>query len=244
MTFNILFCILAGLEMEVPIQAALFLGIIPALFLMFFCLKGYDGYYKDKSIFLTFIAGIILGVIVAVVRLRINAGPLVIIFLILYAIFDQLFKTIILNIGRLQLKKETVIYGLTIGLGFGSSFTPFLIIIESLSGPINYYYLSLIGFGSIGYILFHAATGAYIGFGIYKGRLIRYLLIAILLQLPFNAIADLIFFRAYFPYVQIGLFIYGLFIFIYVVKKLMPQIKENNDKRKRIKTGVMKNGKK
>ena len=58
--------------MEVPIQAALFLGIIPALFLMFLCLKGYDGYYKDKSIFLTFIAGIILGVIVAVVSLRIN----------------------------------------------------------------------------------------------------------------------------------------------------------------------------
>ena len=119
--------------MEVPIQAALFLGIIPALFLMFLCLKGYDGYYKDKSIFLTFIAGIILGVIAAVVRLRINAEPLVIVFLILYAFFEQLFKTIILNIRRLQLKKETVIYGLSLGLGFGSSFTPFLIIVGVFS---------------------------------------------------------------------------------------------------------------
>lgn len=216
--------------MEVPIQAALLLGIILALFLMFFCLKGYDGYYKDKLIFLTFIAGIVLGVIAAVVRLRINAEPLVIAFLVLYAFFEQLFKTIILNIGRLQLKKETVIYGLSLGLGFGSSFTPFLIIVGSLSGVNSYYYLFLIGVGSIGFILFHAATGAYIGFGIYSGKMVRYLLIAILLQLPFNAISDLILNTSYLPYVQIGLLAYGLIIFVYVVKKIMPQIKE--DKRK------------
>jgi len=218
--------------MEVPIQAALFLGIIPALFLMFFCLKGYDGYYKDKLIFLTFIGGVVLGVLAAVVRLRINVEPLVIAFLIIYAFFEQLFKTIILNLGRLQLKKETVIYGLSLGLGFGSSFTPFLIIVESLSGPSSYYYLSLIGVGSIGFILFHAATGAYIGFGIYKGKMLKFLLIAILLQLPFNAISDLIFFRAYFPFVQIGLVLYGLIVFVYVVKKIMPQIKEDKDQEK------------
>ncbi|MCK4365244.1 MAG: protease PrsW [Thermoplasmatales archaeon] len=220
--------------MEVPIQAALFLGIIPALFLMFICLKGYDSYYKDKLIFLTFIAGIILGVIAAVVRLRIIAEPLVIAFLILYAFFEQLFKTIILNIGRFQLKKETVIYGLSLGLGFGSSFTPFLIIVGSLSGASSYFYLSIIGIGSIGFILFHAATGAYIGFGIYKGKMMRYLLIAILLQIPFNIIADLTrsYTSVYFSFYQAGLVLYGLIFFLYVVKKVMPQIKEDNDKRK------------
>jgi len=33
-------------------QALLFVGIIPALILLFISLKGYDGYYKDRIIFL------------------------------------------------------------------------------------------------------------------------------------------------------------------------------------------------
>ena len=118
--------------MELPTQAILFLGIIPALFFLFIALKGYEGYYKDKTIFLTFITGIFFGILAAIIRLIINPLPLVIIFIILFAFLEQLFKTIVLNIGRLQYKKETTIYGLTLGLGFGSSFTPFLVIIGSV----------------------------------------------------------------------------------------------------------------
>jgi len=221
--------------MQIPIQAALFLGIIPALLIMYISLKGYDGYYKDKSIFLTFIIGIVFGVIAAVIRLRINAEPFIISFLVLYAFLDQLFKTIILNIGRFHLNKETVIYGLSLGLGFGSSFTPFFIIIESMSDVSNAFYLSLITIASIGFILFHAATGAYIGFGIYSGKLFRFLLIAVLLQIPFNALSDLIFFRSYFPYVQISLLIYGLIFFIYVIIWVVPEIKKDKKRKKGVK---------
>ena len=60
MTFNIFFSILAGLSMDVPIQGLLFLGIIPALILLYIGLKGYEGYYRDKTIFLTFIIKIII----------------------------------------------------------------------------------------------------------------------------------------------------------------------------------------
>ena len=58
--------------MDVPVQAVLFLGIIPALVFLYIALKGYEGHYKDKTIFLTFIIGIVLGVIAAVARLLIN----------------------------------------------------------------------------------------------------------------------------------------------------------------------------
>ena len=130
-----------------PVQAILFLGIIPALILLYISLKGYEGYYKDKTVFLTFIFGIILGIIAAILRLIISAPPLMFLYLILFSFFEQLLKTIILNISNFHQKKETTIYGLTLGLGFGSSFTPFLIIVESMSGVSNIYYLSLIAIG-------------------------------------------------------------------------------------------------
>jgi hypothetical protein len=240
MTFNIIFSIPAGLTMELPTQAILFLGIIPALFFLYIALKGYDGYYKDKTIFLTFITGIFFGILAAIIRLIINPLPLMIIYLILFAFLEQLFKTIVLNIGRLQYKKETTIYGLSLGLGFGSSFTPFLVIAGSLSGQSSSTFLTLVAIGSFGFILFHAATGALIGFGIFSGKMTKYLFISIILQIPFNAIADItridLFYNSvYYPIYQSAIVVYGAIIFIYAIKKVMPKILDENQKRKRSK---------
>ena len=226
--------------MELPTQAILFLGIIPALFFLFIALKGYEGYYKDKTIFLTFITGIFFGILAAIIRLIINPLPLVIIYIILFAFLEQLFKTIVLNIGRLQYKKETTIYGLTLGLGFGSSFTPFLVIVGSLSGQSSTIFLTLVAFGSLGFILFHAASGAIIGYGIFSGKMTKFLFIAIILQIPFNAISDLtrlqiIFNSTYYPIFQAAVVVYGAILFIYVLKKIMPRILQEKDKRKRTK---------
>jgi len=240
MAFNIFFSIQAGLKMAVPLQGILFLGIIPALILLFIFLKGYEGHYSDRGVFLTFMAGIFLGFISALIRIQINPFPLLLVFLVLFAFFEQLFKTIILNIGRLQEKGETIIYGLSIGLGFGTVFTPFLIIQAAAYENAYDFTLTnsviiLITIGSIGIILFHGATGALIGYGIYKGKLMKYLLIAILLQLPFNALFDLAHFykNTYFAYYQLALIAYGAILFGYVVTKIMPRILEQSDKNKR-----------
>ena len=177
--------------MDILPQTLLFIGIIPSLILLYIGLKGYDEIYKDKSVFLTFIIGIILGVISVIVRIYISPPALLIIFIIIFAFFEQLFKTIFLNIGRLQRKRETTIYGLSLGLGFGSVFTPFLIIAAYVNQITSTYIISMIAFGSIGIILFHGATGAYIGYGIYTEKTIKYILISIMLQLPLNVIIDL-----------------------------------------------------
>lgn len=235
MTFNILFSIQARFAMAVGIQTLLFIGIIPALALWFFALKGYEGIYKDKTLFLMFVIGILIGVIAAVARFVVYVYPLTILLIIIFAFFDQLFKTIVLNIGRLQRKKETVIYGLSLGLGFGASFTPFLILAGGISEQSTALFLLLVFIGAIGYTLFHAATATLIGFGIYKGGLIKYLLIAIVLQLPFNVILDVTRFTegALYTYSQIGLLIFGATIYLYVVLKIMPKILSEPEKRKR-----------
>ena len=222
--------------MSVLPQASLFLGIIPALVILYISLKGYEGNYKDKTVFLTFVIGIILGFISAIVRSQFL--PLLFVAIVLLSFFEQLFKTIVLNIGRFQLKKETVIYGLSLGLGFGSVFTPFLIISSNASIQNDIYAASLVGLGSIGLILFHAATGAYIAYGIYAGKMLKYLLMAIIIQLPFNVIVDLTRFypNEYFQYLQLGLVVYGAILFWYVIKKIMPLILLQSKKRKRSKT--------
>jgi len=227
--------------MELQIQGLLFLGIIPALFLLYISLKGYEGTYKEKSIFLTFIIGIVFGVIAAIVRFITNPLPALelgivnaLVYVIIYALFEQLFKTIILNMRRLQGKKEAVIYGLSLGLGFGSSFTPFLVILGSLSSESNFTFVSIVTFGSLGFILLHAATSAYIGYGVYRNKLMKFLLLAIMIQLPFNFIveASRYYSQSYHVYLQAGLVIYGLIVFWYVIKYIVPQIlKDKNRKR-------------
>jgi hypothetical protein len=214
--------------MDVLPQALLFMGIIPALVLLFISLKGYDGYYKDKVIFLTFILGIFAGFISNLIEwFTITAG---ILFIILFPILEQLFKTIILNISRFHGKKETVVYGLSLGLGFGSIFTPFSIIFTEIQTDNNYLVL-LVAIGSLGIILAHAATGIVIAYGVYSYKMRRYLLFSIILYIPVTAT---IFLTSLLNigYLQVILVAYGIILYWYATKNIMPRILKNEKKKK------------
>jgi hypothetical protein len=158
----------------------------------------------------------------------------------MFAFFEQLLKTIILNIGRFQRKTETTIYGLTLGLGFGSSFTPFLILSGSITEEPTISFIGLVLTGAIGFTLFHASTATYIGYGIYLGKLFKYLFIAILIQIPFNILLDLSRYTKdpFFAYYHFGLLVYGAICYIYVIIYVMPNILKIKQKRKRSKKNV------
>ena len=215
--------------------ASLFLGIIPALLFLLISVRGYEGFLVQKNIFLAFIGGIIIGFVAAI--LEIYAGVDVPIYIILvFPIFEQLFKTIILNIGRLQEKRETVIYGLTLGLGFGAVSTSASIITGTISAG-DYLSLGLVVIGSCGIIMLQGATGVLIGFGVYKKELFKWVVFAMLLQISFNLGLEIlslsvpqessIFFVV--PY----LFLFGLIIYWYGTKKIMPRILLESQRRKR-----------
>jgi hypothetical protein len=209
-------------------QASLFLGVIPALILLFIGLKGYDGLYKDKNIFLTFVIGIILGFIAVIMELlTLTIGFIVI---ILYPILEQILKTIILNLGKLHGKRETVIYGLSIGLGFGSIFTPVSILLSQIQTE-SIFLFSLIILGSFGIILFHGATGIIIGFGVYTKKLLKYFIFAVVLHIP---VTIWFFITGIYQLeqLQLGLVIYGFIIYYYSIKKLMPKILNSSKRRK------------
>jgi hypothetical protein len=210
-------------------QTSLFIGIIPALIILYIGLKGYEGYFKDKLIFITFIVGIIIGFISAVIELFARDIGLII-YIILFPVLEQLFKTIVLNLRRFQEKQETTIYGLSLGLGFGSVFTPAAIIMGNFQ-EINIAFITAI-IGSFGIILFHAATGALIGYGVYSNKLSTYLTSAILLQIPITAVIGITNFLNI-SYLQISLVVYGIIVYWYVAKKIMPRILKESLRRKR-----------
>lgn len=225
--------------MSVIPQASLFLGIIPALALLYLSLKDYQDLFKEKTMFLVFVIGIISGFIAAFVQSI--TLPLSIVYIVLLGFFDQLIKTMILNVRSLQMKKETPIYGLTLGLGFGSAFTPFIIIAVSSTIVIqNNSVLAAIAIGSVGIIMFHGATGAYIGYGVYKGTVFKNLIYAIILHIPFSILLDLSIKYSnagHLTKTLVGLvgciIIYGGIVYWYVYKNIMPQIKTTEEKRKR-----------
>jgi len=210
-------------------QTSLFIGIIPALIVLYIGLKGYEGHFKDKLIFLTFIVGIIIGFISAVIELLTqNVG--LIFYIVLFPILEQLFKTIVLNIGRFQEKQETTIYGLSLGLGFGSVFTPAAIILGNFQ-DINLSFIAAI-IGSFGIILFHAATGIFIGYGVYRHKLSTYLTSAIILHFVITIVIGVTnLFQV--NYLQIILVIYGIIVYWYATKRVMPRILDESQRRKR-----------
>ena len=210
-------------------QTSLFIGIIPALIILYIGLKGYEGIFKDKLIFLTFIVGIIIGFISAVIEIF-TRDIGIIMYIILFPVLEQLFKTIVLNLKRFQEKQETTIYGLSLGLGFGSIFTPAAIILGNFQ-DINIAFIAAI-VGSFGIILFHAASGVIIGYGVYSHKLATHLTIAILLQIPITTLIGITnIFNI--SYLQIILIVYGIIIYWYATKKIMPRILKENQRRKR-----------
>ena len=210
-------------------QTSLFIGIIPALLVLYIALKGFEGQFKDKLIYLTFIVGIIIGVVSAAIEILTREIGLIS-YIILFPVLEQFFKTIVLNIRRFQEKQATTIYGLSLGLGFGSVFTPTAIIMGNFQ-EINLSYLAAI-IGSFGIILFHAGTGVLIGYGVYTHRLAIYLTAAILLQLVITTVIGVTNLLQV-GYLQIILVLYGIFVFWYATKRVMPRILEESQRRKR-----------
>jgi len=219
--------------MAVLPQAIIFLGIIPALVLLYISLKGYEGIYKEKTVFITFIVGILVGAVSIIIEyLTLGIGILSI---ILFPILEQISKTMILNIKRFQDKRETTIYGLSLGVGFGSVFIPYYIIITTPTQTGDLYTISSAFLGSLGILLLHGSTGVTLGYGVYSSKLPKYFIISILLYLPvfifYSGLINIV-------YLPIGLLPYGVVVYWFITSKIMSQILNQNQKRKRDKSEV------
>jgi hypothetical protein len=210
-------------------EASLFLGIIPALILLYISLKEWQGEYAEKTLFIMFILGIALGFTAALIEIfTISSGIFVI---VLFPILEQLMKTMVLNLRRYHGKRSSVIYGLSLGLGFGSIFTPVSMILANIeTSSIPTLFAVLIG--SIGFIFIHCATGALLGYAVFTEKLVPYFTLALAIHIP---ITLWFFITDYFQMsqLQIGIIVYGIIAYLIIKKRVVDNVLRQREKRKR-----------
>lgn len=211
--------------MNIIPQSSLLLGIIPALILLYISLKDWQDHYTEKTLFIMFILGLIIGFFVVLIQLSMFSDLFIII--LIFPFLEQIIKTMILNLRRFQAKQATVIYGLGFGLGFGSIYPPAFLILFSQAGMSNFILISTL-IGSIGLIFIHGATGALIGYGIYQGKILNFYAYAVLTLMGANILM-----WVSVGYVQWITLLVGLFMFHLVHKKILLKIVRSFEKRKR-----------
>jgi RsiW-degrading membrane proteinase PrsW (M82 family) len=172
------------------------IGFAPAMLLMFYTLKNYTypvverPFFDDRKVFFMFAVGIIIGVIIAAVHYIFEGGSAesYILYAILFALLEELTKFVILNKRSFLQRIDTSFYGVTLGLGIGST-TAFGIAFFALSarpeGSDAVQYLILIVV-AIGLVLMHGATATTIGVGSARGNPWPFLTQAIMVHLAFN----------------------------------------------------------
>ena len=204
-------------------ESSLLLGIIPALILLYYSIKEWQGKFSEKTLFIMFIVGIISGFIVAIIQSQIAFA---IELIIIYPFLEQIVKTMILNLKRYQEKQVTILYGLGLGLGFGSIYPPasLLLLSDDITAGSD---LLLILLGSIGLVFLHGVTGALIGYGIYKGKLTTYYLFAVVILIIANII------RLDYSIQWINL-ILGTILFWYIHREIIKTIGMIAERRKRV----------
>jgi hypothetical protein len=177
--------------MDWTMMLAAALGVGPALALMFWTLRDYTypkverPFFDDRKLFLMLAVGMVIGVIVYVLQSYFDLGYLL--FALLFAVFEELIKLVILNMPRFARKLDTSFYGLSLGLGIGSTmaFGAVFYTIQQSDGLGIEGWLTVIVLG-VQMVLLHASTGAMIGTGTARGEVRGYFAQAGLLHIGFN----------------------------------------------------------
>ena len=159
-------------------------GFIPSFGILYASWGKLEGLFSEKKLFFNYFVGWIIGIIIAVFFLisMISVSSyldLSIFFVVIFAIFTEMAKFIYLNTPKKRKDYSLPYYGFAFGLGIAA--------IWSVS--MSYYYLriplsnvdyagAVVSFllFSIGMSTMHAATGALLGYGIYKKFWEKYLL--------------------------------------------------------------------
>jgi MFS family permease len=148
-------------------------------------------------------------------------------FIILFRLIELMFKTVILNLPRFQEKHQTVLYGLVLGLGFGSIYPPVsLLLINTLS--VSTFEVFSVLIGSIGMLLIQGSTGALIGYGVFKRKLIM----PVAVSLVFHVIFQYLLFELIFSWTWL-LLIGGIITYWVILQKIVFPVLKQSKKRKR-----------
>ena len=160
------------------------LGIIPALFLLYFVIGSHDGKFKEGYIFLTFVAGIIVGAIIYLIE-GMTLYPMltgaiylnvVIVFSLVFSFLEQLVKLAVLNMKKFS-DEGLPLYGASFGFGFSSTLAPLLFGRTLELGWENAMLFVL----PIAALMINGSTGMFIAAGIKRNMRKQYFFVAVIM---------------------------------------------------------------
>ena len=201
------------------------LGLVPAIFLLYFTLGPYETKFEDKIVFLSLIGGIVLGAIVllieeSVLRSFLFTEGIPLDFLVaislIFSFFDQLSKLIVANLPRFHRNPTTAIYGASFGIGFGTPAGVVLLSNVEFMTPEGAAAVLLI----ISFMLFHSSAGALMGLGVGIGKKRKYFLYSVLGGFFFWFMVILS--RNVFYPLALVPFIFSLLLYFHIHRSLLP----------------------
>ncbi len=179
--------------------------ILPAMGVLWYLLKRYEDYFDDARVFFSLAVGFFAGIIIGFLETAVfpfNSGQFIqaagaayafSYFVAGYALLETLAKTVVLGSRGYRNRKDTPYYGVPLGLGMGAMMS-MLFVAQNLgnsrlfdsgtTGP-DLVALAFIVLFSLGVILTHGATGAWVGHAItHEGSIWRGLLMGGLWLIP------------------------------------------------------------
>jgi hypothetical protein len=219
---------------HLAMSVGFFMGILPAVTLVFLTLKEYDEYYEDKHFFFAMVVGLFIGIMTAVIYYwsiiylsgNLSLLPLLII-IIGFSVYEMLLLSIILSMKRFGVKFDLTFYGVVLGGCMAGVIVMFCIYLylfnRDPTGPAILSMILLVPTLPLLYI----SLGAIVGFGICQGQFYKYSALVVVLKSIFNVV--FIFWFISFLYwpergwdVMIFGLIFAVLLYIYTTREFLP----------------------
>ena len=172
------------------------LGAVPALLLMFYILRPFEGIFDEQSTLFSFVIGMVVGTVVGVLHGQIDpivvpyAPTALLVFVVGFAFFDQFMRVVFFNSSRFSGRKDTTFYSTAFGLGYGAMLVGlwFFRTFENDNVTVNAYVVVGYLCATFAFAVFHGVTGMLVGFGATEKILWRFGLLAVGLECVLNVL--------------------------------------------------------
>jgi hypothetical protein len=226
------------------------LGIGPALAFLFHAMRRYDvpfveePLFDSSKLFMLFAGGMIFGGVSAFMSFTFPPAVdfLAVLALLLgFALFEELFKFVVVNMKQFQLKYDTTFYGLSLGLGI-SAVT--MLMTSYVLMPVEFNTSAYVGIAlaavySISVCALHASTGSYIGYGSATGYVWNYFIQAMIARVAFAVmiVPFILGDGGVLPALSIAVAaVFSILLYVHVYTRILPETLPDKEKKKKRRT--------
>jgi len=212
------------------------LGIGPALLVMYYTLAEYTypkverPFFDDRKVFMMLTLGLLLGVILATVRLVFYMGDAIVV--VFYSLMVMLVLLVILLMKRFAARLDTAFYGMSLGLGMGATMA-FQLGYRVLNGfvkeggavPLEAYVIVTVW--SLQIVLIMAVSATLIGIGSARGKPWPFFGQALLMFVTYNLLLIPMYTLGDDPLTYVTFVmatIFTVFTFYYIKAKSLPEL--------------------